>query len=138
MTLILRPASADDAPATHGMLSQLGYRACEEALRARLDRIYHAPDAEAIVATDGERLVGLVALELAAPAGSPCRLAALVVRGSSRRRGVGRILLAAAEAVACARGCAALEASCAQAAGRRFLRRSGFAGGPRAMVKRLD
>jgi len=134
MQLTLRPASSDDAAATHGLLTELGYRVCERRLRAGLDWAAHCDDASVIAVTDGDELVGLAAITLVSSTG---RLAAIVVRSPRRSQGAGRILLAAAEAVARARGCVWLEASAAQPSTRSFLRAAGFDGGHGRLVKSL-
>jgi GNAT superfamily N-acetyltransferase len=134
MRFTLRPACSDDAPATSRLLAELGYRVCERDVRSRLERALQADDAQVIAVTAGDELVGLAAVCVAPARG---RLSALVVSRPRRRQGAGRILLAAAEAVACARGCSELEATAARPSGRRFLRRAGFAEGSGRLVKRL-
>jgi GNAT superfamily N-acetyltransferase len=134
MRFTLRPASSDDAAATHGLLTELGYRICEQRLRAGLDFAARCDDATVIAVTDGEELIGLAAVTLATSTG---RLAAIVVRSPRRRQGAGRILLAASEAVARARGCAWMEAHAAHPSGQRFLRSAGFNEGHGRLVKSL-
>src|SRR5437763_15279502 len=114
MRFTLRPACSDDAPATSRLLAELGYRVCERGVRCRLERLLRADDAQVIAVTAGDELVGLAAVSVAPKA----RLSALVVSRPRRRQGAGRILLAAAEAVACARGCPELEATSARPSGR--------------------
>jgi N-acetylglutamate synthase-like GNAT family acetyltransferase len=134
MRFTLRQAGTDDAPAASRLLAQLGYRVDVRAVRVGLERASRADDAQVIAVTDGDELVGLAALALAPGTG---RLEALVVSEPRRRQGAGRILLAAAEAVASARGCSVLEAVAALPSGRRFLRRAGFDDGAGRLVKRL-
>jgi GNAT superfamily N-acetyltransferase len=134
MKFTLRPARSDDAPATRRLLAELGYRVSERAVRAQFERALDADDAQVIAVTAGDELVGLAALSLAPSTG---RLSALVVSRPRRKQGAGRILLAAAEAVASARGCSALEASAARPSGRRFLTHAGFADGCGRLVKPL-
>jgi GNAT superfamily N-acetyltransferase len=134
MRFTLRPARSDDAPATSRLLAQLGYRVDPCALRVGLERASRADDAQVIAVTDGDELIGLAALALAPGTG---RLEALIVSEPRRRQGAGRILLAAAEAVASARGCLELEAGAALPGGRRFLRQAGFDDGAGRFVKRL-
>lgn len=132
MRFTLRPARSDDAPATSRLLAELGYRIGERDLRARLERL--SDDERVIAMTEGEELIGLAAVTVGPSTG---RLSAVVVSRPRRHQGVGRILLAAAEAVASARGCQELEASAAHPGGRRFLRRAGFDGGAGRLVKPL-
>jgi len=103
-------------------------------VRGAFERAFRADDAQVIAVTDGDELVGLAVVAVTAETG---RLQALFVSKTRRRQGVGRILLAAAEAVASARGCALIEVSAAREGGRRFLRRAGFADGRGRLVKTL-
>ena len=125
MRFTLRQARSDDAPATSRLLAELGYRVCERDVRAGLERASGANDEHVIAVTTGEELVGLAALTIE-PAAEAGRLSALFVSEPLRNQGAGRILLAAAEAVASAGGCSRLEASAAGPNGRRFLREVGF------------
>src|SRR4051794_3292735 len=134
MRFTLRPAISDDAPAASRLLAQYGYRVDVRVVRGAFERAHHADDAQVIAVTDGDELVGLAVVALAAERG---RLQALFVSKTRRRQGVGRILLAAAEAVASARGCVLMEAGAAREGGRRFLRRAGFADGGGRLVKPL-
>jgi N-acetylglutamate synthase-like GNAT family acetyltransferase len=135
MRFTLRPARSDDAPATSRLLAELGYRVDPRALRVGLERAGLAEDAQVIAMTEGDELVGLAALALAP--GATGRLELLVVSEPRRRQGAGRILLAAAEAVASGCGCSALEAGAALPGGRRFLREAGFDHSAGRLVKRL-
>ena len=134
MKFTLRPARSDDAPATSRILRELGYRVDERELRVGLHRACEAEDAQVIAVTEGDELVGLAALSLAPGVG---RLQALIVSEPRRNQGAGRILLAAAEAVASANGCSELEAPAALPEGRRFLRSAGFDGAAGRLVKPL-
>jgi N-acetylglutamate synthase-like GNAT family acetyltransferase len=134
MRFTLRPAGSDDAPATSRLLAQLGYRVDVRAVREGLERAYRADESQVIAVTEGDELVGLAALALGPRTG---RLEALIVSAPRRRQGAGRILLAAAEAVACSRGCSKLEARAARPSARTFLRRAGFADGRGRLVKPL-
>ncbi|WP_028059606.1 GNAT family N-acetyltransferase [Candidatus Solirubrobacter pratensis] len=135
MRFTLRPARSDDAPATSRLLAELGYRVDPSALRVGLERASRADDAQVIAMTAGDELVGLAALAL--EPGTTGRLEALIVSEPRRRQGAGRILLAAAEAVASGRGCSELEAGAALPGGRRFLRSAGFAHCSGRLVKPL-
>jgi N-acetylglutamate synthase-like GNAT family acetyltransferase len=135
MRFTLRTAQSCDAAAASRLLEQLGYRVDERELRCGLERAAGAHDAQVIAVTaDGDELVGLAALSLSNDVG---RLQALVVSEPRRNQGAGRILLAAAEAVASARGCSLLEAPAAHEGGKRFLRRAGFDEGAGRFMKPL-
>jgi GNAT superfamily N-acetyltransferase len=103
-------------------------------VRVQLERALRSDDAQVIAVTAGDELVGFAALSLVPSNG---RLSALIVSAPRRRQGAGRILLAAAEAVASARGCSTLEATAAAPSGRRFLRQAGFDGRSGRLVKPL-
>jgi GNAT superfamily N-acetyltransferase len=134
MRFTLRPAISDDAPEASRLLAQYGYRVDVRVVRGAFERAHGADDAQVIAVTDGDELVGLAVVAVAADRG---RLQALFVSKTRRRQGVGRILLAAAEAVASARGCVLMEAGAAREGGRRFLRRAGFDDGCGRLVKPL-
>jgi GNAT superfamily N-acetyltransferase len=134
MRFTLRPAISDDAPAASRLLAQYGYRVDVKVVRGAFERAHRADDSQVIAVTDGDELVGLAVVVLAQKTG---RLQALFVSKTRRRQGAGRILLAAAEAVASARGCVLMEAGAAREGGRRFLRRAGFADGRGRLVKTL-
>jgi len=135
MRFTLRPAISDDAPAASRLLEQYGYRVDVRVVRGAFERAHRADDAQVIAVTDGDELVGLAVVMVASE--TTGRLQALFVSKTRRRQGAGRILLAAAEAVASARGCVLMEAGAAREGGRRFLRRAGFADGCGRLVKPL-
>src|SRR4051812_18711222 len=124
MRFTLRPAISDDAPAASRLLAQYGYRADVKVVRGAFERAHRADDAQVIAVTDGDELVGLAVVVVAQKTG---RLQALFVSKTRRRQGAGRILLAAAEAVASARGCVLMEAGGARGGGGGGLGRGGGA-----------
>jgi GNAT superfamily N-acetyltransferase len=106
----IRDATAADAPDIARLLAALGYPATPEAIPARLERLT-SDGAVALIAAAASRPIGLatvhvrVVLHAEAPV---AQLTALVVDPASRRRGVGRLLVARAERWAAARGAAKL------------------------------
>ena len=92
------------------------------------------PDADVLVALDGDAIVGLASVYLDLPFirfGSRCWLQDLVVTSSRRSEGIGALLLDAATGWARERGCTHLEL--ASGAGRkdahRFYRAQSMTGG---------
>lgn len=104
----VRDAETSDAEALARLCTQLGYPAEPASMPARLARLDAAGDARALVATEGGNVLGLATVHLrhalnhAAPL---AQLSLLVVDERARGRGVGRTLVAAAEAWARERGC---------------------------------
>lgn len=116
--IAVRPAALDDAAAVTGLLHQLGYpdNTVPE-VRDRLAAWALAPDASVLVAAFGGRVVGVVAVAAVPYLEKPARWArivALVVADDVRSRGVGRCLVAAAEAAARDLGCVATELTSAR------------------------
>jgi GNAT superfamily N-acetyltransferase len=110
----VRPASLADAADVASCLAELGYGTPVEVVTENLVAVA-ASDADAVfVATESQSatVLGVASVHLLplfhAP-GSLARLTALAVRRSAQRRGVGRALLAAAEAFAWAAGCKRME-----------------------------
>lgn len=107
MSLTVRAAEPRDAEAIAALLGQLGYPVDGAAVAPRLERLGIVGDTVAVAELDG-KVVGLAhlqvspALEHDRPA---AKVGALVVDDSSRRRGVGKALVAALEEEARSRGC---------------------------------
>lgn len=94
------------------LLGQLGYPTTEESARERLDLWAGDPAGWLIGADHDGELVGVAALHvlpLLQSTGKMGRLVALVVDESHRSRGVGQLLVAAAEDQARAAGCIKME-----------------------------
>jgi ribosomal protein S18 acetylase RimI-like enzyme len=108
----IREARQEDAAALASLLGQLGYPATAEEAGSRLERLHAGGSSSVLVAVERGRAVGLAAtyvrLHLTRDA-LTCRLTALVVDEGSRRRGVGRALLARVAADAERAGCERVE-----------------------------
>ena len=107
-TLAIRPPHDEDAAALAALSEQLGYPVSADELRARLSAVAANDQAAVLVATDAaDRPIGWVHVELKRTLVAPltAQIMALVVDDAARNRGVGKELLAAAEAWASARGC---------------------------------
>jgi GNAT superfamily N-acetyltransferase len=114
MPIHLRPIQRPDAPRLAVLLDQLGYPTDEAAVHLRLDYWLDEPCSWLIGAEDDRTLVGVAALHLLPmfeATGRFGRLVALVVDDRYRGRGVGGLLVSAAEEQARSAGCVLLEIS---------------------------
>ena len=106
-----------DAPALASLLSELGYPTSTESLPDRLAALEQEGSVALVAADDGHAIVGLVCATTIATihAAAPVAyLTALVTAARARRGGVGRSLVAAAEAWARDRGCSRLTVTSAE------------------------
>jgi len=138
----VRPASLADAMEVANCLAELGYGTAVEVVTEKLIAVA-ASDAGAVFVATGaasERMLGVASVHLLplfhAP-GSLARLTALAVRRSAQRRGVGRALLAAAEAFAWAAGCKRMEVTSGdhRPAAHAFYRAVGYIEDERRFIK---
>ncbi|HEX2083533.1 MAG TPA: GNAT family N-acetyltransferase [Xanthomonadaceae bacterium] len=107
----IRDATVDDAPEIARLSAQLGYPAEAAVFAERLRRLLPLPTHAVLVCEhEGGGLDGFVGLEhrLMIEAGERVEIVGLVVDARARRGGVGRALIAAAEAWTRARGLDAL------------------------------
>jgi GNAT superfamily N-acetyltransferase len=118
----IREARVEDAAALTALLAELGYPDTSERVAARVREFDGSAAASLIlVAEDEGTLVGAASatvMPLLHEDGSWCRLSALVVAQGSRRRGVGRELVAELEGRARAVGCRYLEVTSGERPGR--------------------
>jgi GNAT superfamily N-acetyltransferase len=107
-SLSVRDAREADAVALANLCGQLGYPSTAEAVARRLARLSADPSLRTLVATSEAGVIGLATVHLRQtlnhehPIG---QLTLLVVDEENRTRGVGRMLVAAAEAWARDEGC---------------------------------
>jgi len=104
----VRDAEAADAEAVARLCTQLGYPSSGTAMPARLSRLAAGGEARALVATQGTDVIGLATVHLrhALNHATPlAQLSLLVVDERIRGKGVGRMLVGAAEVWARERGC---------------------------------
>jgi GNAT superfamily N-acetyltransferase len=113
----IRRAQEGDAPALAALLSQLGYPVTPAEVPARLERFATRGNGQVLVAESDGEVLAFAALELTYPihhSDPVCHLTAFAVASSARRRGVGRQLLAAVEALARDAGCGQLVVTSAE------------------------
>jgi GNAT superfamily N-acetyltransferase len=107
----IRSATVDDAPEIARLSAQLGYPDDVAVFEARLRRVLPLPTHAVLVCERGDgRLGGFVGLEhrLMIESGERVEIVGLVVDAQARRGGIGRAMIAAAEAWTRARGLDAL------------------------------
>jgi len=100
MEFSVRAAVADDAGPIAALSGELGYPAGEPRVRETLGRVLGAPDQRVFVAEAGGRVCGWLQAHSCEVLESGLRVEVmgLVVSPAMRRRGVGRALMARAEA----------------------------------------
>ena len=138
----IRRAHQDDAAGVQALLRQLGYQSSEEDVRRKLGLLSERTSDPVLVAVEGERLLGVIALHwtpmlhLAAPL---ARITALVVRDDTRGTGVGRRLVDAGAALARNAGCGQLELTTAlrRTDAQTFYRAIGFTESSVKLVREL-
>jgi GNAT superfamily N-acetyltransferase len=95
-----RPARAGDAAEVARLAGELGYPVDAQAMGTRLDTLMGDPRQSVhVVDSEGGRLAGWISAErrLSLEAGERVEITGLVVDGATRRGGVGRALVEAAE-----------------------------------------
>lgn len=110
-TFAVRAATRADAPELARLLTMLGFPSTPDVLARRVDA-FTAAGETALVAAAGERLLGLLTLHVTPVLHRPGpvgRLTTLVVDETVRGRGIGRALVAAAEAMFAENGCVLVE-----------------------------
>jgi GNAT superfamily N-acetyltransferase len=112
MKILVRPARDVDIDAIRELVRQLGYEPSAAALATSFRRLMAEPDHRMLVAADGDVLLGVITLHWApllqyeTPA---ARIMTLVVDEAARGKGVGKILVDHAAAIAAEMGCGILE-----------------------------
>ncbi len=104
----LRRATAADADAIAGLLTQLGYPAATADVPRRLERLTAGGRAVVLLAERASGVIGLATAHVVCVLNRPrdvAWLTALVVDQSARGNGVGRALFAAVEEFALESGC---------------------------------
>jgi GNAT superfamily N-acetyltransferase len=115
-TVAVRSGRLEDADQLARLFDHLGHPQTGGALRGRLENVLADPRAGVLVADDGAWLVGAATyffVPVAHDSRPWCRITTLVVDEAHRGRGIGRMLLAAAEAAARDAACSRIEATSA-------------------------
>jgi GNAT superfamily N-acetyltransferase len=110
--LVNRRARSEDAPAVAELLVALGYLSAVAQIERRIADSAASPDTAVFVAESMNRIVGVLSfhcIPLFHADGSLGRITSLVVAPDYRQRGVGRLLVGAAEAFARTHGCSRVE-----------------------------
>lgn len=105
------PAGVADAAEIARLAAELGYPVAEEALRAQLVAMLASPRYLVAVVPDANGcLLGWIAVERrrSLESGETIEISGLVVGGAARRQGIGRALVASAEAWAVEQGFASI------------------------------
>ena len=124
------------------LFGQLGYPMSEESLGRRAIVAQDAPNSLLLVVQAADAIVGVLAMHVVAPwhdLGNWAVVSALVVDEQQRGKGVGALLLSAAERLACANGCSHIELSSSESRVRahEFYERAGFREVRKRFVKTL-
>lgn len=131
MAVSIRQARISDAADIGRLTVQLGYELEESVAADRLSRILPRPDQQFLIAELNARVVGWVHAAVAelVEAGAFVVISGLVVDRDQRRRGIGRMLMAEAEAWAKGRGCSIVRlwSSAGRTAAHRFYEQLGYA-----------
>ena len=138
----VRQVEPGDEVALARLFAELGHPGAAAGLGDRLAAGLRDRRAVVLVAVDHREVVGVAALAFFSMLHEPrsrCRITALVVDAGRRGQGIGRALVAAAEAEAAEAGCRLIEVTSAVARvdGHRFYRDLGFEQPSQHFVKRL-
>jgi len=142
LTLVVRPATAEDAFGVSELLALMGYPCPAEEAAQRVLDLREDENQTLLVADAQGTIAGMVCCDVSyyLPLGAAtCRITALAVSASAQRQGIGRVLLREAEALA--RACGAIRIELTSASHRSeahaFYRACGYGDGALRFVKRL-
>jgi ribosomal protein S18 acetylase RimI-like enzyme len=110
--IFVRQAQSSDAPAISELLADLGYPSAPAQVQNRIAEASASPHTAIFVAESESQVVGALSfhcMPLFHTDGSLGRITSLIVSPTFQRRGVGRLLVAAAEEMAHAHDCARVE-----------------------------
>jgi GNAT superfamily N-acetyltransferase len=112
VTVSIREARPEDAPAVAVLLDELGYPSSENEFRERFARYSEVPGTHLIAAEEGGEVIGLAAMQVMPLMHRDlpvARITAMVVRSDRRGAGVGRVLEEELEAIARREGCGRID-----------------------------
>lgn len=105
--VLIRPAAVTDFASIARLVSELGYPTSPSQMQRRLEAILDDYDYDTLVACEGDHIVGFVGTRsgpLFEADGQYGQIMALAVAASHHRRGVGQMLMQAAESKLVERG----------------------------------
>jgi len=105
--VLIRPAAVTDFASIAKLVSELGYPTSPSQMQQRLHAIFDDHDYHTLVACEGEHIIGFIGTRsgpLYEADGQYGQIMALAVADGHHRRGVGRLLMRAAEAELAERG----------------------------------
>ncbi len=110
--IIIRDAEKNDAPVVINLVKELGYDISLEHIHKRIARFSKKTNDRIMVAELEDEVVGLLSLHIVPLLHREkdlCRITALIVKGTHRRKYIGRRLLEMAEVYARANDCGLIE-----------------------------
>ena len=140
----VRSGRLQDAAHIAELLGQLDYAATVDFVEDKLSRLVQHPDAQLLVAVDGnDKVIGFVSLHFIPQLGVEgdfCRISYFCVDRKSRSAGVGKRLEAAVVEVAAQRQCDRIEVHChaRRSSAHNFYARQGYSEDPKYLLKRLN
>ena len=140
--MLIREAKPGDSARIAELLDQLGYPGTSKFIRKKIIQSSENSDATLLVAVNGRRVCGLIALhfinQIALP-GDFCRISYLCVDRPDIGTGIGRALIARAEGLARARRCDRMEVHChaRRKKAHRFYFTQGYQDSPKYLLKML-
>lgn len=137
---LIRTATASDAKAVAGLLSELGYPASPALILQKIQLLSASDHDEVYVAEISGGVAGVVGLHITVPhhcRGRPGRITALVVSSGQRGSGIGKALLAAADNYFLKQGCIRAEVTSRdhRITAHAFYQANGYAPDERRFVK---
>jgi GNAT superfamily N-acetyltransferase len=139
----IRKATTADADRIADLLTQLGYPGTEGFIREKIVQLNSHPDAELMVAMEGDEVLGFISIhfipQIALP-GSFARISYLCVEEGARGRGIGKRLESYCERLAGERDCDRIEVHCHSRRKRAhdFYHRQGYEESPKYLMKKLN
>lgn len=128
----VRPADPSDAEAVAALLHQLGYSVAVDRVAQRLGGFSDSQSDHVLLGIENQQILGLIAVSVTPllVEGAFARITALIVDERRRAKGLGGALVAEAERLAQAAGCAVIQVSSGKRAERtqahRFYRHLGY------------
>ena len=139
--IIIRRARPKDSPAIVRLLAELGYPLAAGQVRRKVTALLRSESDQLLVAEQGAVAMGVLhfhLIPLLHKAGNAGRITALVVAEKFRSRGIGKQLVAAAEAWAWSRDCVLIEVTSREqrTQAHKFYHRCGYAVQDKRFVKK--